>query len=641
MTKIIYFDYCALIIEVLILMSSVIRKLTRGRVNRWYITTIITLIVATVSDIVGMLSEVQGADYIFVTYVANLICLWATATLGTAICGYLFAKTGIWYLLQKSRTFLWIFYTPFIINSFIIFFINPFNRMIFYIDGDGIYRRGDMISILYVLAFVYVYIGGCIVFKYRKIYSFRKIVSIFLLLGSSIIAAVIQIFFPNVIVQMYVAACATLILLFEVQVPEERIHAGTGRYSLNAYVQDVKNMFYTGMEFSVTIVAITNYNALVEMLGYFKAMNLINTVTKRMDRFIRENRIEATIYYLDGGRFAIVSDFRFSDRTYELSQGINGIMLNEVKVGDTNVKLLANVCVINCPNDVDDPDFLVAADENLMNEVYTGELRYAEKLLDRRLFDIHRDFTKIIDRAFDKKYIELNYQPIYSTTDNRFVGVEAFLRVNDPEYGYISPDLIIREAEKNSAIHAITTFEIEEACAFLAESSFLFAGLDFVEINLSPIQCMWTDLTNVLLAIVRTYNIQPKKLCLNITDIDNIDVYSKMKSNLHSLAQVGFNIVMDDFGAGIFEIERIVEMPLAGIKLDRSFIKNGFTRENMSVLKGTIRMIKDIGIYAAAVGVEDKEMLKELEALGCTRMQGYYYCKPLNKTDLMKFLLVE
>ena len=169
---------------------------------------------------------------------------------------------------------------------------------------------------------------------------------------------------------------------------------------------------------------------------------------------------------------------------------------------------------------------------------------------------------------------------------------------------------------------------------------FLLMGLDFIEINLSPVQCMWSDLLTVILSTMKSYNVQAKNICFNITDVDGKDLFEKMCDNIDALAQVGFCIYMDDFGAGIFEVERIAQMPLSGIKLDRTFVREGIKGEGMAVFEGSLRMIGDLAIDPVAVGVEDEEMKKQLEDLGCNYMQGYYFCEPLDKNELIKFILM-
>lgn len=641
MNKIISFEYCALVIELMIIFSVYLRNITRGRLNRWYLACIYTITLSTVFDILGMELEKAGPGNVFLKYASNTVCLWSTAATAVVLCGYLFAQTGVWYFIRNNRLARILFYTPIILNTIIVFFINPFTKIFFYIDSNGIYARGKGILILYGLALVYVCIGLGVVIKYRKVYTLRKAASVFLLLSASVIATFIQMFFPNVIIQMFCTAVASLILLLEVQAPEERMHAGTGVFSMHAYVSDVKNLFDINSQFGVILAVITNYNVLIDMLGYFNAMSIINATAKRLLEFNRENRFNLDIYYLEGGKFAIVCDELYSERLFEISQAINGQFLAEHDVLSTKVSCMANVCVIKCPQDIDNSDFLFAFDETLSQESFTGELRYAEKLFDKNNALFLRDFEDVLDRAFSNELLEVHYQPIYNARDKRYFSVEAFIRLNDPVYGYISPELLISEAERSSAIHAITTHVVEEVCKFISQPEFLLLGLEFVEINLSPIQCMWSDLLAVVLSTVRNYNVQPKSIAFNITDVDNYERYSRMKANLQALSQVGFKLIMDDFGSGIFEIERVSELPLMGIKLDRSFIRNGLDDLNVSVLKGTIRLINDMGRGAAAIGIEDEETLNKLIEFGCIYLQGYYFCKPLEKKELIKFLLLE
>ena len=151
---------------------------------------------------------------------------------------------------------------------------------------------------------------------------------------------------------------------------------------------------------------------------------------------------------------------------------------------------------------------------------------------------------------------------------------------------------------------------------------------------------MWSDLLSVLLSTVRNYNVLPKNIYFNITDVDSQELFEKMRNNIDALAQVGFGVLMDDFGAGIFEVERIAKMPLSGIKLDRYFVREGLKDNNTSIFEGSLRMIADLDIDAIAVGVEDEEMERRLLEMNCNYLQGYHYCRPLEKKELIKFILM-
>ena len=641
MTSIIYFDYCALIIELLVFSSMYVRKLLRGRINRWLIAMMSMLIVTTIADIVAYTIEGKGIVNIPASFVSNTISLWGTANTSVIFCGYLFAQVGIWHKIKENRWINWLYNVPMILISVMMLLVNPIVHIIFYIDENGVYKRGTIFFFFYFLAIFYIFVGYVVVFKYHKLFSVNKIMSIFLVFILGIVGSIIQIFRPAFIVQNFFTSVSMVVLLFGVQAPEERMHGTTGLFSMNAYVQDINKYRILNNNVGITLSVLSNYDGLIEMLGYFKVQQLIIAVADRLVKWARRNRIDGDIYYLGRGRFAVIVDDRYEDEMLQISQGINSALLESIEIDEMQIKAMFNSCFINFPKDIENPEFLFAFDETLEKEVFSGELRYAERLFDRKNFELARDIAKVIDRAFSDGLFELHYQPVYSVESGRYISAEAFLRLNDPEFGYIAPDLLIKMAERNSSIHAITTYVLDEVCRFISSPEFMLLGLEWVEINLSPIQCMWNDLLAILLSTMKVYGAEARNICFNITDVENVEVYEKMRDNINALAQVGIKVMMDDFGAGIFEIERIAEMPLAGIKIDREFVKSGLTEVNRDIFEGTLKMIEDIGIESVVVGAENETMVKELKEMGCKFLQGYYFLKPVEKKELSRFILME
>ena len=640
MNSLVYFDYCALIVEALILVSLIVRRMTRGRVNRWALVLIGDIILTTFADITAITLEKMGPGNVVLKYIANTFSLWGTTQTSVVFCGYLFAMIGIWHKIHERKILAHVYNIPIVIMSLLIIVINPFTKIIFFIDENGIYQRGPYFYALYLLSYMYIFVGYFEVIRYRRLFTARKMLSIILVFALNVFASILQAVMPQYCVQMFFTAASFLVMVLGVQSPEERMHGATGLFSMNAYVQDINKYWVLKAPIGVTLSVMTNYSALIEMLGFFTVQSIICDIAARLEKWVSDSRVDADLYYLGGGRFAVIVDDRYEENMLTISQGVNAVLAKEVEVGEMLVKVMNNVCFISCPKDIDDPDFLFSFDGILEMEVYSGELRYAEKLFDKKRFELRRDISKVIDDAFTEKRFRLEYQPIYSVKDKRFVWVEAFLRLNDPDFGDIRPDLLINEAEKTNSIHAITAFVLEEVCKFISMSEYLLLGFDHLEVNLSPAQCMWSDLITVLLSTVRNYNVQPKSICFNITDVESQEVFEKMKDNIDALSQVGFGVIMDDFGAGIFEVERIARMPLTGIKLDRYFVKEGLKSENAAVFEGSLRMIEDLGLDAVAVGIENGEMEKRLEALNCNYLQGYHYCMPLDKKELIRFILM-
>lgn len=622
------------------IISLIIRKMTRGRVNRWALVLIADIVVSTVADLAGHHYEAMGSRGIVGNYISNVFTLLGTTLTSVIFCGYLFAMIGIWHIIRERKALAYLYVVPALIISALVLFVNPFTGIIFRIDGNGVYHRGPLFYVLYAIAYTYAVVAYVKVIKYRNLFNLRKMFSVLMVYGMMVFASIVQALNPDHYVQMYFTAASFLLMVFGIQSPEERMHGTTGLYSMNAFVQDIHKYYALNTPIGVTMSVMTNYNTLIEMFGFFSVQTIIVDTAKKLEKWAREARIDADLYYLGGGRFAVICDERYEARHLTIAQEINSVLASEVEIGEMSVKVMNNVCFIACPKDIDNPEFLLAFDGGLEAEAYSGELRYAEKLFDKKRFELRHDIMKIINRAFEEHLFTLHYQPVYSVRENRFVRAEAFLRLNDQNFGQIRPDLLISEAEKTNSIHAITAFVIEEVCRFLSMPEFLLLGFEYVEINLSPVQCMWSELLTVLLSTIRNYNVQPKSICFNITDVDSQDSFEKMKNNIDALAQVGFVIFMDDFGAGIFEVQRIARMPLTGIKFDRSFVKEGLKEGNSVVFEGSLKMIEDLGLETVAVGVENEEMEKRLTDLNCEYLQGYQYCRPLEKKELIRFILM-
>ena len=122
--------------------------------------------------------------------------------------------------------------------------------------------------------------------------------------------------------------------------------------------------------------------------------------------------------------------------------------------------------------------------------VRTGELLYASELFKQRDFQIVNAMEDILKRGLESRSFQVYYQPIYSIEKKRFVSAEALIRLIDPEYGFIPPNLFIPFSEKNGAINRIGDIVLDNVCRFISSDRFKELGLDYIEINLSVVQCM-------------------------------------------------------------------------------------------------------------------------------------------------------
>ena len=280
--------------------------------------------------------------------------------------------------------------------------------------------------------------------------------------------------------------------------------------------------------------------------------------------------------------------------------------------------------------------FMLISDLDLAEA--TGRVLSAESITGTKEFTMKKEMSTIIDRALANHYFSVFYQPIYDTKTGKFSSAEALLRLRDPKYGYISPQLFIPLAEKSGAIHAIGSFVLEEVVKFIASDDFKQLGVDYIEINLSVMQCLRSNLADEIIDLTRKYKVPPSKINLEITETASGYSQSKLNTNITKLTENGFTVSLDDFGTGYSNLMRIAQLPLNIVKLDRAFVLMEESGGNHIIIKNLIRMLKDMNLRVLVEGIETEEMVESFTQMGVDEIQGFYYSRPLTKSAYLRFL---
>ena len=222
---------------------------------------------------------------------------------------------------------------------------------------------------------------------------------------------------------------------------------------------------------------------------------------------------------------------------------------------------------------------------------------------------------------------------------NRVTSAEALLRLIDPEDGFIPPNEFIPIAEKNGTIIQIGEIVLEKVFRFMKEQDLKKLGIEYIEINLSVVQCMQKELADTVLALIRRYGIEMNMVNLEITETAANNSPKMLLKNMQALSDEGITFSMDDFGTGYSNISAIISMPLNIIKLDKSLIDMASSHQKgKEVLSSTAAMVKKLGFKMVAEGIEEKEQVEMLRPLGIHYIQGYYFSRPLPEAQFLEYL---
>lgn len=252
-----------------------------------------------------------------------------------------------------------------------------------------------------------------------------------------------------------------------------------------------------------------------------------------------------------------------------------------------------------------------------------------------------RELETDIVRAVKEHELEVYLQPKYDINSECMIGAEALIRWNHPEKGMLSPNKFIPVCEMNGFVCVIDFYVLEEVCRKLNEWKKEGKRLVKVSTNFSRRHLENPDFISRLVEVVRSYDLQPSDIEIELTESVAYDEMGTLLSVMHQIKEAGFGLSMDDFGSGYSSLSLLREMPVDVLKLDKGFLDGCSKRDNdrdKRIIYHIISMAKDLQITVLAEGVETKQQKDFLKASHCDIIQGYYYAKPMPTECFVTYL---
>lgn len=631
------FDYSAVLILILLIISSVFRKMLKGKADKCFFGLILIVFLTALFDIWAVVLDSMPEAGMFLKYFVNTGYIFIHNINLPYYLLYLAVLTDTMHIVKKKYLISVVAFIPIIITLAIII-ANIWTGDIFYFDENGCYTRGRYIIVLYICATIYMIYGLAYIIYFRKLLKRRVLVSLYLVYVAVAVTVAVQYFYPDCLMEMLGLAISVMFVSLMVHRPEDTLDVVTGLYNLTSYMYDMKRCIANNKNIRIIMINISNYPTVRNLLGYNNNLVVMEMVANRINGIIKTARLDADLYYLERGKFRVVIDKTGFDKIENTAALINNVMKEKFVINQMAVNLVTQICVINCPEDIHDVDALMAFGDVLNTIPYTGNVRKASEILKGINYDVMQDIDDIIEEALANNGFSVYYQPIYSVKDNRFSSAEALLRLKSEKYGFISPDIFIPAAEKSGMIHKIGDFVLDEVCKFISSDDYKTLKLDYIEINLSVVQCMQADLVERIINTINLYNVKPEQINLEITETAASVSQQAMHDNIHALTQAGIKFSLDDFGTGYSNMQRVATLPLDIVKLDRSFTELKDNPKLARVLKHTINMIKDMDMKIVVEGIETKEMVDNFSRLECEYIQGFYFSRPVPKDEFIKFI---
>ncbi|MBI3609570.1 MAG: EAL domain-containing protein [Nitrospirae bacterium] len=240
--------------------------------------------------------------------------------------------------------------------------------------------------------------------------------------------------------------------------------------------------------------------------------------------------------------------------------------------------------------------------------------------------------------AVERRELVLYYQPKINLKTGRTTGVEALVRWQHPQHGLILPDQFIALAEHTGVIKPLTLWVLSDAARQCRD--WQQAGMEFtVAVNLSARNLQDLQLPDQIAEMLQTSGIRPDFLELEITESAIMADPARVLEIISRLKAMGIRFSIDDFGAGYSSLSYLRKLPVAAVKVDKSFVIGMTANEDDAIIvRSTIDLAHNLGLKVVAEGVESQEILDRLVAMGCDAAQGYYISHPVPAEGFTRWL---
>ncbi|GAA0307273.1 EAL domain-containing protein [Sphingomonas oligophenolica] len=382
-----------------------------------------------------------------------------------------------------------------------------------------------------------------------------------------------------------------------------------------------------GSRCAFMMIDLDRFKAVNDTLGHQIGDRLLGRVSERLGQLMTDNEV---IGRLGGDEFAVViRDASDTARVEKLAQTIIDALSHPYDLDQHTLYVGASVGVATGPRDGRTAEMLIrSADLALYRskDAGGGTFRSYEPQLhvdaeERRVLEM------ALRKAVQNNEMHLHYQPVVSADTGDLTGFEALLRWTHPVLGNISPVKFIPLAEDARLIAPIGEWVLRTACDEAAR----WSSPVRVAVNVSPDQLHNPAFVSVVASALANSGLPPERLELEVTESVFMREGTGATKVLERILDLGVRLSLDDFGTGYSSLGYLSRTRFSSIKIDRSFVQGASkgVPEAIAIIRAVVALAQSLGMATTAEGVETEEEHRMVQDLGCTKVQGYYFGRPL------------
>lgn len=392
------------------------------------------------------------------------------------------------------------------------------------------------------------------------------------------------------------------------------------------------------MRNAVIYIDLDHFKHINDSLGHQAGDEVLQVIATRLKATLREGD---TVARVGGDEFVIsLQDIKTADYLVRLGQALLEAVIAPIETAGQTLHPTCSIGMAIYPDHGRDVATLMRnADTAMYNAKQQGRNQYKlfapdmNSHVEQRLAIKHD-----MHRALENDEFDLYYQPIMDCRSGAIAGAEALLRwPGKPQWG--GPAEFIPIAEENGLILPLGEWVFSQACAQLRSWKQLGRPELTMAVNVSCQQIFSATFSTKLQDISSRAGVDMQAIYLELTETLFIRKSEAIASNFAELSRMGAHFAIDDFGIGYSNLGYLKDFPIRQLKIDRSFVGGlPHDQNSIAIVRAVITMAKSLDIEVVAEGVEDARQANTLVEMGCDKMQGYYFGKPMPAAEFENML---
>jgi len=626
------YDYAAAFFLLMLMVWYITEKKVPLKSYRLFFYVILTAFFATMLEI--MTFEMSRFPDRFSYDIIYTVMSWQMFFIHTFITCLAYCMLNMAHVdVRKNKKILKLFMVSWVMLIVICLF-NPQLQWAAKLGEKG-YTEIGVGYLLYFIDVLMLLIMAWLLIRKKNDFKFLTTPLIAFLIISATVAGIAQVLNYAFMLNLAITVFLLVMYLFQ-QSPDAVTDKLTEQFSRLFLGEYLKDCFIDEKIFSVIVVDLDDFKYINQNYG----VDVGDVLLYQVGKFLEGMKPSGLVFHFNADQFCVIVDRR-KHSANAMAEDIKERFLTPWSLENQEVMMSATICIVDCPEDANSADSLIEVIDYAMESaknINKGKIIHAHEI-DLEKIQMAKSVEKVVKNAIAKDKIMVYYQPIYSVEKKGYNSAEALARLYDEQLGWISPDLFITIAERSGLIIELGELILHKVCSFIKNNELAKTSIEYIEINVSPLQLMQKGFADKMLDIMKQYEVSPSQINVEITETAMLTSLAIVDENLSKLVKNNIAISLDDYGSGYANINYINRMPFELIKIDRTIVQDSFKEKKAGItLEHTVAMLNALELDIVAEGVETEEMRDLLVDFGCQYLQGWYYSKAVSETEFMQLI---